>query len=114
MNKLTELAKQFLAFNVERDKYNDEEDYDAAWFAECNQREVGTELAELILAEEPELDDGIRICDHCGSTMTEGYCWDFGYACSDECLFVDGYTPEQYAIDYEEGSIYYTQWEPES
>ena len=45
--------------------------------------------------------------------MTEGYCVEDGreYFCSDECLFVDGYTPELRDIDYENGSIYYTIWE---
>ena len=53
-----------------------------------------------------------RICDNCGKKITQGYCWGDGdgYACSDECLFVNGYTPEQRDIDYEEDVIYWTEW----
>lgn len=55
----------------------------------------------------------MRHCDTCGKPMTEGYCCGDGqeYYCSDECLFVDGYTPEQRDIDYENGGIYWTEWE---
>lgn len=62
-----------------------------------------------------ESDNGIRICDNCGSEMTEGYCWGDGegYACSNECLYVDGYTEQQHDLDYEAGYIYWTEWEPE-
>lgn len=65
---------------------------------------------------EYEPDNGVRICDNCGSEMTEGYCWSDGegYACSDECLYVDGYTELQHELDYEAGYIYYTEWEPEN
>lgn len=46
--------------------------------------------------------------------MWEGYVWEggMGYACSDECMFVDGYTPEQYEIDYDDGhgDIFWTDW----
>jgi len=54
-----------------------------------------------------------RACDHCGKGMNEGYVWDEGggYACSDECLFVDGYTKEQFDEDYKEDAIYYTEWD---
>ena len=54
-----------------------------------------------------------RICTTCGKKMAEGYCAGDGeeYYCSDECLFVDGYTPEQRDKDYENGHIYYTEWE---
>jgi len=54
-----------------------------------------------------------RYCDKCGDPMFDGYCIGDGeqYICSDECLFVDGYTAEQRDLDYEDGSIYYTTWE---
>jgi len=54
-----------------------------------------------------------RKCDNCGKGMNKGYCWGDGegYACSDECLFVDGYTPEQRDKDYENDAIYWTEWE---
>ena len=42
--------------------------------------------------------------------MDEGYVWDIGYACSDACLFIDGYTPEMRDEDYENDLIYYTEW----
>jgi hypothetical protein len=53
-----------------------------------------------------------RKCDNCGKGMSDGYCIGDGesYACSDKCLFVDGYTPEQRDIDYENDIIYYTTW----
>lgn len=62
-----------------------------------------------------EPDNGIRICSHCGSEMNEGYCWGDGegYACSDKCLYADGYTEAQKDIDYEEGIIYWTDWQPD-
>ena len=52
-----------------------------------------------------------RKCDTCNKGMNEGYVWDVGYACSDKCLYVDGYTKEQKEIDYENGDIYFTTWE---
>ena len=51
-----------------------------------------------------------RICSNCGKEMDEGYVWDLGYACSDACLFVDGYTPEMRDEDYENDLIFYTEW----
>ena len=42
-----------------------------------------------------------RKCDNCNEGMQEGYVWDVGYACSDECLYVDGYTKKQFKEDYE-------------
>ena len=53
-----------------------------------------------------------RKCGTCGKGMNEGYVapMDSQYACSDPCWFVNGYTPEQYAIDYEEGDAYHTSW----
>ena len=55
----------------------------------------------------------IRICDTCKSEMTEGYVWGDGegYACSDKCLYVDGYTKDLYKEDYKDGDIYWTTWE---
>ena len=52
-----------------------------------------------------------RKCDNCGKGMNEGWCWDMGYACSDECLFVDGYTKSQLKKDLEMDAIYWTEWE---
>ena len=45
--------------------------------------------------------------------MTEGYVFGDGegYACSDKCLYVDGYTEEQKEKDYTNGDIYWTKWE---
>lgn len=55
----------------------------------------------------------MRTCDTCGADMEEGYCCGDGeeYYCSDECLFVNGYTPEMRDKDYKDGNIYYTTWE---
>ena len=38
-----------------------------------------------------------RKCDECNKGMEEGYVWGDGdgYACSDKCLFVHGYTPKE-------------------
>ena len=33
-----------------------------------------------------------------------------GYACSDECLFIDGYTKELFEEDLQADRIYYTDW----
>ena len=53
-----------------------------------------------------------RKCDTCGEGMQEGYLGsDGGTWCSDKCLFADGYTPEQYAIDYENDDCFWTDWE---
>jgi hypothetical protein len=52
-----------------------------------------------------------RKCDNCGKGMNEGWCWDMGYACSDKCLFVDGYTESQLKEDLEMDTIYWTEWE---
>ena len=43
--------------------------------------------------------------------MNEGYLWDIGYACSDKCLYVDGYTKEHFEEDFAMDNIYYTEWE---
>ena len=66
--------------------------------------------ADLKIYEEQEF---FRTCDKCGAGMNEGYCCGDGeeYFCSDDCLFTDGYTEEQQALDYEDGSIYWTTWE---
>ena len=55
----------------------------------------------------------MRHCNTCGKAMSEGYCAGDGekYFCSDECLFVDGYTEQQRDDDYENGYIYWTEWE---
>ena len=54
-----------------------------------------------------------RKCDNCGKGMNQGFVWGDGegYACSDECLFVDGYTKEQMDEDYENDAIYWTEWD---
>ena len=54
-----------------------------------------------------------RKCDNCKKGMNEGFCWGdgAGYACSDECLYVDGYTKEQFDKDCNEDTIYWTEWE---
>jgi hypothetical protein len=55
-----------------------------------------------------------RICDECGSAMSEGYCIDSGceYYCSDACLHKH-YTPEEWTAMYADGDgdSYYTEWE---
>ena len=51
-----------------------------------------------------------RKCDHCKKGMNEGYVWDVGYACSDKCLYVEGYTKELFEEDYKADRIYYTEW----
>lgn len=54
-----------------------------------------------------------RKCDHCGGGMNSGYVINDGdcYACSEECLYVDGYTKEQFDQDYENDNAYWTDWE---
>jgi len=54
-----------------------------------------------------------RVCETCESKMTEGYVWGNGegYACSDKCLYVNGYTKDLYVEDYKDGVIYWTKWE---
>ena len=54
-----------------------------------------------------------RVCETCESKMTEGYVWGNGegYACSDKCLYVNGYTKDLYVEDYKDGVIYWTNWE---
>ena len=58
----------------------------------------------------------MRTCTTCSQPMSEGYCAGDGaeYFCSDACLFVDGYTPEQRDIDYEDELIYWTEWPEEN
>ena len=55
----------------------------------------------------------LRKCDNCGQGMNDGYVWGDGqgYACSNKCLFVDGYTREQYRKDLENDDIYYSEWD---
>ena len=59
-----------------------------------------------------------RVCTTCEKGMDEGYL-DEGageYFCSEECLYVDGYTPEQYEKDYDDGNgfIFWTDWYDEA
>jgi hypothetical protein len=62
-----------------------------------------------------DIENGLyaRVCSHCGHGMNEGYVWGDGegYACSDLCLYVDGYTKAQHDKDYADEHIYYTDWE---
>lgn len=66
-------------------------------------------LVELLEEENIE----VRICTHCHSIMTEGYCIESGeaYYCSSECL-----ESEMSREDYEQlyndgdGDSYWTQW----
>tara|TARA_R100001463_G_scaffold15959_1_gene41450 strand:- start:1796 stop:2068 length:273 start_codon:yes stop_codon:yes gene_type:complete len=53
-----------------------------------------------------------RKCDNCNKGMNEGYCGGDGlsYACSHECLFINGYTQEEFQEDYKFGNIYWTDW----
>lgn len=55
----------------------------------------------------------MRTCTKCNSKMVKGYCVTDGeeYYCSDTCLYADGYTEGQKDIDYENGLIYWTEWE---
>ncbi len=57
----------------------------------------------------------MRECTTCNYKISEGYCCGDGeeYYCSDRCLFVDGYTAEQRDLDYDNGFIYWTEWEEE-
>ena len=58
-----------------------------------------------------------RTCDTCGSGMAEGYYseGDGSYYCCDGCLYVNGYTPEQFTKDYDDGNgfIFWTDWHDE-
>lgn len=109
MNKQLELAKQIIAYSEERITAHEAEDYDEAFEIECNQRDIAEELSLLLLSEQ----DNTRFCDNCNEPVDEGYCCGDGeqYFCSDDCLYADGYTPEQKEIDYKDGSIYWTTWE---
>jgi hypothetical protein len=49
MEELKQLAKEFLAKNKVRDELNDIEDYDGAFEIECDQRDIGSDMADLIL-----------------------------------------------------------------
>ena len=51
-----------------------------------------------------------RTCKICGKPMTEGYCIDDDYYCSDSCLHID-FTEDEYLTAYEEGWAYWTEWE---
>ena len=53
-----------------------------------------------------------RQCTNCGCGMAEGWVWGegAGYACSEECLFIDGYTKEDLDVDYKNDVIYWTEW----
>ena len=48
MDELYKLAGEFLGMNGLRDKANDCEDYDGAFEIECDQRDVGSEMAYII------------------------------------------------------------------
>ena len=53
-----------------------------------------------------------RKCVKCGDGMQEGYLSEDGDTwCSDDCLFTDGYTEEQYQADYDNETICWTDWE---
>tara|TARA_R100000781_G_scaffold113229_1_gene81351 strand:+ start:1229 stop:1498 length:270 start_codon:yes stop_codon:yes gene_type:complete len=54
-----------------------------------------------------------RKCDNCNKGMNEGYCISdgIGYACSDKCLYVDGYTKKHFDEDYAMDCIYYSEWD---
>jgi hypothetical protein len=49
MEELKHLAEEFLAKNKVRDELNDIEDYDGAFEIECDQRDIGSDMANLIL-----------------------------------------------------------------
>ena len=49
MEELRKLAEEFLALNNERDELNEQEDYKGAFEIECTQRDIGSEMATLIL-----------------------------------------------------------------
>ncbi|MEO1943165.1 MAG: hypothetical protein ABGY11_02590 [Candidatus Thioglobus sp.] len=49
--KLLNLAREFLGMNGLRDEANEVEDYDGAFEIECDQRDVGSEMAYLIMKE---------------------------------------------------------------
>ena len=64
----------------------------------------------------PALPDGTwlypRNCVKCGGGMQVGYLSSDGDTwCSDKCLFTDGYTKEQYAIDFENDDCFWTDWD---
>ena len=54
-----------------------------------------------------------RKCDNCSKGMNEGWVWGDGegYACSDKCLYVNGYTSVDMNRDFEEDIIYHTAWD---
>ncbi len=54
-----------------------------------------------------------RTCSNCGIGMNEGWVWGDGdgYACSELCLFINGYNEKLLQEDYEADVIYFTTWE---
>jgi len=62
----------------------------------------------------------MRICDRCGSVMTQGFCNEFGYHVCEGCW--DGYVAETYPNgfretpedEYEEEDDYYQAFDAES
>lgn len=61
--------------------------------------------------------EGVRVCSHCGSLMSEGICVEGGlaYYCDAKCMIADGMTQKEFdeAYDDGEGDTYYTEWEEE-
>lgn len=54
----------------------------------------------------------VRKCKTCGKGMSEGYLGeDGGTWCSNECLFVNGYTHDMYEVDFENDACFWTDWE---
>lgn len=56
-----------------------------------------------------------RACSCCGKGMDAGFVVGEGerYACSDKCLFTDGYTPAEYEEDFNDDYAFWTQWNDE-
>ena len=62
--------------------------------------------------------ESIRICDHCGKPMYEGYMWeDFNTYCSKKCVKEANGWPDSTFEEYikhaeeENAALYWTKWE---
>jgi len=78
------------------------------FFASLSQK-----IGEMILKDHPNVSNlWPRKCSQCQQGMLKGWVWGGGegYACSERCLFVDGYNQAQLDEDYAADVIYYTEW----
>lgn len=49
ITELKKLAKEFMELSEQRDELNECDDYDGAFEIECDQRDIGESMADLIV-----------------------------------------------------------------